>query len=515
MATACVLAVSVTAAKALVLLLLDPFTLIEDEAHYWLWSRSLDWSYYSKPPGIAWAIALSTALLGTSELAIRTPALIASAIGAIAAAGLARDAVGGRGAPLIAAAIYLSMPIVQATSILSTIDGPMLACWAVAAWAGWRALRGSSPLAWMTLGLALAAGLLFKPTAALFIPGFIAFTIARRASVARSHPRWPLLAGALALVGCVPLIIWNAGHGWLTFRHLLGHASLPGGDTSGDGAPINPLRTFELLGFAVALAGAAAVLALQSIRNMRRAAPGTGSRVGGAPAYLLWIAAAPLGFYVIVSLLARTEANWPAAATVTLPPLGAWAVLEGRARGDAGVRAAWHAALVLLAGGLLALPLLGIAAQQDIRPLGIPVHRAAGADELAAQAHERGIALMRQTGLEPFYMTEHYGRASLLSYYLPGRPTVYAASGVRGGGRGSQFDIWPRTDLSRSDVNDRLRGRPAVLFGGLNSDWSEVFERVEEIGPLPAEPKRTRSTWIGTGFLGFDTRDDDAVSSPG
>src|SRR5678816_3966763 len=26
----------------------------EDEAHYWEWSRHLDYGYYSKPPGIAW-----------------------------------------------------------------------------------------------------------------------------------------------------------------------------------------------------------------------------------------------------------------------------------------------------------------------------------------------------------------------------------------------------------------------------------------------------------------------------
>jgi hypothetical protein len=33
-----------------------------DEAHYWEWSRRLDWSYYSKGPFVAYLIALSTAL---------------------------------------------------------------------------------------------------------------------------------------------------------------------------------------------------------------------------------------------------------------------------------------------------------------------------------------------------------------------------------------------------------------------------------------------------------------------
>src|ERR1051325_4997905 len=34
-----------------------PIDLTGDEAHYWEWSRHLDYGYYSKPPGIAWVIA--------------------------------------------------------------------------------------------------------------------------------------------------------------------------------------------------------------------------------------------------------------------------------------------------------------------------------------------------------------------------------------------------------------------------------------------------------------------------
>ena len=31
-----------------------PLDLAPDEAHYWDWSRHLDWSYYSKGPLVAW-----------------------------------------------------------------------------------------------------------------------------------------------------------------------------------------------------------------------------------------------------------------------------------------------------------------------------------------------------------------------------------------------------------------------------------------------------------------------------
>src|SRR2546423_14475763 len=42
-----------------------PLDLSPDEAHYWDWSRHLDWSYYSKGPGVAWLIRLSCELFGS------------------------------------------------------------------------------------------------------------------------------------------------------------------------------------------------------------------------------------------------------------------------------------------------------------------------------------------------------------------------------------------------------------------------------------------------------------------
>ena len=58
--------------------------LAPDEAHYWDWSRHLDWSYYSKGPLVAWIIRGSCELLGpwsvsltgNEMLAVRAPAVV-------------------------------------------------------------------------------------------------------------------------------------------------------------------------------------------------------------------------------------------------------------------------------------------------------------------------------------------------------------------------------------------------------------------------------------------------------
>src|ERR1700684_620612 len=65
-----------------------PLDLAPDEAHYWDWSRHLDWSYYSKGPLVAYLIHGSCLLLedwsrqwtGTATLAVRAPAVLCGSL---------------------------------------------------------------------------------------------------------------------------------------------------------------------------------------------------------------------------------------------------------------------------------------------------------------------------------------------------------------------------------------------------------------------------------------------------
>ena len=81
-------ALVVTVLRIVYLVWLCPYDLIEDEAQYWLWAQHLDWSYYSKGPGVAWAIGLSTWLFGDAEWAVRLPAAVSGLVAMICAAGL-------------------------------------------------------------------------------------------------------------------------------------------------------------------------------------------------------------------------------------------------------------------------------------------------------------------------------------------------------------------------------------------------------------------------------------------
>src|SRR5947199_1286691 len=65
-----------------------PIDLAPDEAHYWDWSRHLDWSYYSKGPLVAYLIRgscelfgpWSQQLTGNGALAVRLPAILCGSL---------------------------------------------------------------------------------------------------------------------------------------------------------------------------------------------------------------------------------------------------------------------------------------------------------------------------------------------------------------------------------------------------------------------------------------------------
>src|SRR5262245_49033995 len=164
-----------------------PLDLSSDEAHYWDWSRRLDWSYYSKGPLVAWLIRLSCELLGpwsvqhTGSLtfAVRFPAVVCGALLLWALYQLTVETTGRHGLALAVVAAGSTMPVLHAGASLMTIDAPYTACWAWALVFAWRAVTagepgasatGGRPWAWPLAGLLVGLGILAKYTMVLFLP---------------------------------------------------------------------------------------------------------------------------------------------------------------------------------------------------------------------------------------------------------------------------------------------------------------------------------------------------------
>lgn len=489
--------VGIALLRLVYLVWLSPYTLAEDEAHYWEWSRHLDWSYYSKGPGVSWVIALSTGIFGDSAWAVRLPAIIAAGVGSIASAIAARTVFEDKRSGFVAAVLYQCVPPFSLLGFLMTIDGPFLAAWAVACAAAVRAAKTRSPGWLVAVGLALAAGFLFKYTIVLLAGGLIVAAIMGRKTVRFGVWAWAAAVVAFGL-GLVPVIIWNAGQDWVTVHHLLGHLGVKGGDmppTQGQGGwHYSPLWTLTYLGMLL-LAGPAAVIGVYSaVRNWNQSA---GVRVLAAASIPVLV------FYLLVTLVAEAEGNWALGGFVALVPLAAGVIPEAVDRRFRPLRAGWRLSIVAGVCTLVALPLAPVLTHLPIVGHLIPVHRLSGMKTLAAAAEARLDELRDRTGLEPFLMSDHYGRASQLAFYVEGRPVVYAAGSMMNRGRRSQYDLWPETDLRNLDTVAGLRGRPALLFGADRVYWQHAFDSVEEIETLAGEPKRVIGTFIATGFRGF------------
>lgn len=523
------LVLAVTALRVAYLAWLCPYTLVEDEAHYWEWSRSLSMSYYSKGPGVAWLIAASTAIFGDSEFAVRLPAALCSGAGAWLVGLMGAEAAGSRRAGFIAALCWILAPMFQAIGLIMTIDGPFAACWAAAVLGLWRAVVKGARGGWVLLGAALALGTLLKFTMLLMIPAVL-LTLAGSGREKRAW-WWALGAVAAGLAALMPVVLWNIREGWPTLAHMLGHLGWKGGDVAPAKSrswSYNPLWTLSLIGTQVGLVGPVLLLgAWEGFGAWGRWRKKKVSAHAWASARAMVIPAVVVyAFYLAVSVATSPEGNWALAGSISLMPLAgmrvvremdvwvlrlrAWRALP-RPRPRAGffvrrpespTQVLWYVAVGL--GVLVA----GVSARGDLLKrvpgLGwVPAHRFIGADLWAAHVQRLVEDASERAGSPAFVMCEHYGLASQMAFYLPGRPTVYCSSGWSVEGRRTQYDHWPHTDLRRVRG---LEGRPAVMVGGTAAAWKRVFERVETVGTLQGDGKRGRAAFIGFGFRGLAPR---------
>jgi len=507
---ALLLTLAIVAARLIYLIWFCPFELAADEAQYWDWSRRLEFSYYSKGPGIALLIAGATRLLGAAEWAIRAPAGIAIGIAALAVARLALPADGprGRGA-LLACAMVWVIPAYHAAASFMTIDAPFLACWALAALAGFVAIAHvregrSGTLAWLGLGAALGVGFLFKYTILLLVPGLVIAMFLERRSL-----RWSARSGGAAIIGALtaaaltlPVILWNNAHGWPTARHLLRHIGVRADEPEtalAEPRPwsYDPMWTLELLGTQIAAVGPALGVMVLSIVSLRRSR-GEESDAWRLTRYCIACAAPVLIFYFGATLARDAEANWPIAAYLTLcVPAGlALAGLAGRARSRV-MNGLWRASIaygMIAALGIWFIPLL-----DRVPRLGeaVAYHRIQGHREFSRQVQRVIDDASAATGRDAVVITSRYGTAALLAYYLPGRPVVRCGSSALGS-ESTAYDFFVDARLD----DPALVGAPVVLVGAAGDRWQNALRVTGATEVLAAGAGKRPPVYLGLDFRG-------------
>jgi hypothetical protein len=476
------------AALHIVYLISDcPLDLVPDEAHYWDWSRHLDWSYYSKGPLVAWLIRASCELagpwserlIGSQMLAVRLPAVICGALLLTSLYILTVQVYGRERWAVAAVALALTLPLIAAGSSLMTIDAPYTCCWGWALVLAHRAIFHPNRWAWPLAGLVLGIAILAKYTMILFVPAVGLFLLTtpgfRRQLLQRGF--WIMcLIGALC---CLPILIWNYEHDWVSLRHVGGQAGV------GHGiiwlGPFTYLGTqfLMLLGFWF-VAWAAAMIAH---RPWKEADPGI--------RYLWWTSAVMFGVFWGFSLKTPEEPNWPVTAYLSGIVLGVgWVIRQLRSPIE------WYRRLSIVSlsmACLLGLLVTMVMHHSDIaRPVLLrisgppsekhplpmrrfdPTCRLRGWHYLASEL-DRIRAEMRAEGIEPILAASSWTLPGEIGFYCEGHPVVYSL-GLAVGDRWSQYDLWRPNPLWEPK---EFKGRTFLFVGDPSARLAGAFESLE------------------------------------
>jgi undecaprenyl-diphosphatase len=472
-----------------------PLDLCPDEAYYWDWSRQLDWGYYSKPPLIAWIIALATFVGGASEFAVRLPAAVLGTIGLWPVFALGRSLFDAR-VGFWAAVAVAATPGMTAMSLLMTIDAPFLCAWAFAVWCVWELLAEKPSAHWLAGAiLSTGLGLLAKQTMVALFPLvliWLACDPSGRRKL-RSAALWLWIAGSLLFLA--PVVWWNAHHDWITVRHTREHFHARSASLVQHlvyGVEFWASQFGILSPISCGLMIALGIGALSAWRRLDQ-------RVR----YLVCLSVIPMLGVTALSFTQRVQPNWPSAFHLTAFVLlaawgcGAW---DGALRS---VSRRWFAWGVAVGAVLVA----GVSAA----PFAIPASSLVGGP-LDATARLRGWKTLGQRlgdTLNEFprpsealiIAATSRGPVSELAYYLPGQPRVYRFHPK--GEVESQHDVWggPPDGIAGDALIVTPRESPVPSGLAAMFDALECRGRVEV--PLGGERREVVTVWRGTGYRGW------------
>ena len=207
-------------ATALRFYVINAVPLAPEEAYYWDYAQHPNLSYFDHPPMVAWVCRLGTAIFGDTEFGVRWLSSILM-LGTCTAIYFFARVWWPRQTAILTGAGVLLLPGYFINSLMGTMDAPLVFFWAITLLFLSRALHHDQRANWYLAGITTGLALLTKYTA-IFLPvgGFLAVVLYKPW---RRHLRTvdPYIACIIAIVLFSPVLLWNARHGFASFRFQL------------------------------------------------------------------------------------------------------------------------------------------------------------------------------------------------------------------------------------------------------------------------------------------------------
>ncbi len=412
------------------------FGLSPDEAQYWTWSKALDLGYYSKPPAVAWQIALTTSIFGDSALGIRMGALLLSFCLPLAVFRLVRGGGGSSHVAFLAAICTALSPFGIFYSFPATTDLGMILFLTLAMDA---VIRGPH---YLLVGAYVLVAALYKWTAFALWPFVFLF------ACFYPHLRKKELGAgiALSLLALIPSVVWNFEHDFATFRHV-GRTLFQGGAHGKIGGNFFDFFASQVglvspIYFALFIYGSLLVWKKRKERDF----------------FLLFSSAfaSLLFLFFFLSLFKKMQPNWPFFLYPSLMIGAACAASQHRK----GIKWLYGGTWLSIAFSIITLSIPYL--QSHGRPIPYafnPFQQILGWDKLPPALKEVGFKPK-----EDFLFGDKYQISSLLSFYNEEKQRAYFFNLSQQ--RKNQFAYWPAP----------AAGKTGYFVIAANGDFDKVKE---------------------------------------
>lgn len=292
--------------------------ILTDEAYAIAVGRSFSLSFFDHPPLGFWLPAIAERLGADSALAYRVPSLILGTLSVYLLFLIGRD-LGGVRAGLWSAGLGALTPTLASAGIFILPDAP-LDVFTLATLLILLRIRASDlrqMRLWLVGGATLALAFCSKYQAGLMPVSLVLWMVSTQTGRRWFAKRGFYLAVVVALLGVMPVIVWNMGHDWASFRFQSGRAG--SGFSSTNIALMMLGQTLFLL----------PLVLLWSIREMFDRQNWLRPELR----LILLIALGPIVMFNLIYLLSRnTLPHWSMPGWICLIPLIGLRLSEGAAR---------------------------------------------------------------------------------------------------------------------------------------------------------------------------------------
>ncbi|MDM7274043.1 glycosyltransferase family 39 protein [Sulfurihydrogenibium azorense] len=388
-----------------------------EEAQYWLWSKFLDLSYYSKPPLIAYLNFLSTAVLGDTEIGVRINAIILGFLIALITYLFSLYLFKDEKLAFFNSVFIYFIPAYDIASILFLTDTPLAFFYLSLCYLFYVAVKENKPIIWILTGISAGLGFLSKYSIVFFFPVMIVYlTIFSRKTF---KEKWFYISIIIAGVFTLPVLYWNFSHDFVSFKHV---GKLSGAE---QGFSLN----FKHFGdYILGQIGINSLFLLPFfVYSIYKAFKERDEK-------LIYLSLSPLVvffFFGFMALKKNVEANWPAFGYSTLYILTGYFIYKRFLK----------LALPPMALSLLSIiilfytPILDKVGLTNILPPKIdPTKRLVGWQEMGGF-----VSALKKDYHRSFVFSDSYHISSELSFYMEGKPFVYC---IRVDRRMNQWDLW-------------------------------------------------------------------------